>query len=313
MLIRDKLPLKTAPEFADQSNIDNSSNSSSSNSTTDTNTDKTDTTEWPPLDRFRLRFYNLTTKAVADAFSITQDGEKPLDTLGISAYRHMLLETRKVDEVWQEYFSDGVSINVEEYDPDNDRFLPARSIRLKKFSTCSDLLDSIAAFVPYPRDEILLMKSRPSTYQDVQIDIIIDCKKRLKEDMFLGEYSKVIFEHMPMLGQAAAKAEEEAARKQVELDDADMDENNVFIPPVLFNRTSFVTTFSTLNESIINVPQHEPAHYSKALKCHLALNCRWTLNLNKPPSTTFSVKLFADTRWNVGRSGLLLFAICFLV
>jgi hypothetical protein len=142
----------------------------------------------------RLRNYNVSAKVGTDIFEYETCEEKTLEEMMISAYRPLLLETRKLDARWDVYFADGVTLNVEEYDPTANTFKSARCVRLRKGSTCRDLRQVVAGWIDFAVDELRLLKCSPLSYIDGKMDLIEDDERRLKEDLYLSEYSKVYFE-----------------------------------------------------------------------------------------------------------------------
>jgi hypothetical protein len=286
--IRVQLDLANAPEFSREAPAVAVPNGSGRATEADGTLQPSLPVEWPPLDRFRLRAYNAAFKIGAEAYDVTTDGLKTLELMNISQYRPFILETRTEEEKFEEYYADGVGVCLDEYDSDNDCFLPPRRVRMKKTSTPADLLDIIATWVPYPRDEILLLKCTPQNFQDTKVDILPSIRtKTLKDDYYISDYTKLIFQRMRELGDnfyqnpSADEALDATAKAPL-------------------NRTSYALTFTTINGTIMNVAENEPGTRSKAFACHMNMRSRMVLQLNKPPGNAFSYKITTDSRKTIG-------------
>jgi hypothetical protein len=276
-VVKKQLDLANATEFA------RTAAASSSMAPEDVTND-----DWPPLDRFRIRNYNVSLKCGADTYDIVADGDRTLDALQISAYRPLMVEARREDQKFEEFYVDGVGICLDEFDVENDCFLPPRRLRLKKSTTPAELIDLIATWTNYPKDEILLLKCTPHNFQDARVDIIPYIhNKTLKDDYYINDYVKVIYQRMEEMGDAYYQ-------RQVE------NPEDPALQKVPINRKSYVTSFTTSNGTIVNVPENEPAHRSKAVACYMNIRCKLNIKLNKPPSNTFSHQLVTDARSSVG-------------
>ena len=88
-----------------------------------------------PFDQFRLRFYNVTTKTLTDAFEMTTNGWKTLESLSFNSYRPLTVELKQSEKMWEIYYNDGLSVQLEGYDEATNSLLPVRSIRLPKYCT----------------------------------------------------------------------------------------------------------------------------------------------------------------------------------
>jgi hypothetical protein len=102
-VVKKQLDLANATEFA------RTAAASSSMAPEDVTND-----DWPPLDRFRIRNYNVSLKCGADTYDIVADGDRTLDALQISAYRPLMVEARREDQKFEEFYVDGVGIEEDE-------------------------------------------------------------------------------------------------------------------------------------------------------------------------------------------------------
>jgi hypothetical protein len=150
--------------------------------------------EFMDLSLIRLREYNHITKLRAAAYDAGVTGEKRLSELYFNDFKHYIIETRKTDEVWEEYFTDGISILMEEFDAKTASFKDPRTVRLPKGSTLGDFKNKIASMISFDVKNVLVSKIITLAYNDGRQEVLnVDCL-RLREDYTVYEGGKLVVE-----------------------------------------------------------------------------------------------------------------------
>eukprot|EP01038_Epipyxis_sp_PR26KG_P004865 gene4865-6816_t len=149
-----------------------------------------------PYDCFRLRNYNGYNKLKSDIYDLSQISSKLLSDLAFNEHKTYFLETRKFHEEWEVYYSDGLSVILDEFDLEKCSFKDSRSVRLPKFATVSDLKDVIAKWVPYDKSRIRLMKINNIGYNDARMELLNINERRLKEDLLVYDGFRLHFEEI---------------------------------------------------------------------------------------------------------------------
>ena len=168
----------------------------------------TNFTDTPCLDLVRLRNYNFYTHVKSDVFDVATAGDKTLDALFFNDFRMYLLETRDGSEEWEEYFSDGISLVVVEYDEETKGFKDGRSLRVRRDATVGDIRKLVARWVTYPLERIRLMKLTNCGHNDAQLDLLFNDAASLREDLRAYDGYKIHVEESAADGTADCKSYE---------------------------------------------------------------------------------------------------------
>lgn len=146
------------------------------------------------VDLIRFREYNHYTKLVTGAFDTKNHGDKALSELYFNDYKSYIIETRKPSEEWEEYFADGISVLVEEFDAVQMVFKDPRTVRLPKGSTVADLKEKIKDFIAFDIANVRISKIIALAYNDGRQDFLTKAELRLREDYQVFEGSKICVE-----------------------------------------------------------------------------------------------------------------------
>lgn len=153
----------------------------------------------PNVDLFRIRDYNHYTKLLLGGIDYEKSKDKLLSDLSFSDYKVYYLETRQAHEEWEEYYPDGFSVLLEEFDLVQMNFKDPRTIRLPAGSTVIDLKERISKFISYDINEIRIMKMMSLGFHDGKIEILENDTKRLREDYYVYDGTKLYCEQSTAL------------------------------------------------------------------------------------------------------------------
>jgi len=168
----------------------------------------------PCFDLIRLRNYNSYTQVKSDTYDVETSAEKTLDELNFNDYRTYLLETRNGAEPWEEYFADGTSLVVIEFDPLTGAFKDGRSLRVRREATVGDVRQQVARWVAYPVERLRLMKIVNCGFNDAQLDILTKDEASLQGDLRVYEGFKLYVEEAPEDATAPCQAYEAYLRSR---------------------------------------------------------------------------------------------------
>eukprot|EP01033_Poteriospumella_lacustris_P009379 gene9379-6720_t len=144
------------------------------------------------VDLIRLRDFNHITKLRTTTYDAS--AEKRLSDLYFSEYKHYIIETRETHEAWEEYYQDGLSILLEEFDATSLTFKEPRTVRMPKGATLGDFKAKIANMISFDIKNALISKIVALAYNDGRQDVLAVDSLRLREDYTVYEGAKLVVE-----------------------------------------------------------------------------------------------------------------------
>jgi hypothetical protein len=233
-------------------------------------------TPTPNYDLFRLRDYNQYTKLLQGGIDNERCKLKTLGDLNFSDYKCYYLETRTYQQEWEEYYADGFSILVEEFDSMMMFFKEPRTIRLPTLATVGELRQRLSKYVNYPANEIRIMKITAVGFHDGRLEILDREERRVREDYYVYDGMKVYFEHAP-----SSSSEEEGGTEKKEEEEKTTTMGSSYSPYYSYTSTTSIT-------------YKQPD--SLAFEAYLTLRNRIEIRFNRPPDSNFNETLYIDSR-----------------
>lgn len=183
------LELHKEPEFDLTDSVavaDSTTNSSETSSASDEMV-----SQWPPINRMRLRLYSYY-KTGADTFDYEEFANSSLEKMNIGAYRPLLLETRRVTEQFELYYLNGFNLEVDEFDRDTGKYNPVKKFRFPLGTTCTEFYERLSQSFGYPLGSFRVFKCSKNAYCDAKVHFIPQTSsQRISEDLLMSEYIKI--------------------------------------------------------------------------------------------------------------------------
>jgi len=139
-------------------------------------------TECVPLDRVRLRIFNVYHKLAQEPLSTDSKASWTLDALRFFTYKDLVLELRASDEEWEPYEIDGFNLHLVEYDPEIEDFKDAVAVRLHRNATVGDLREKMKKYTCKDVSSIRFLKLTTWSYSEIKYEEVS------------GDYFKLITE-----------------------------------------------------------------------------------------------------------------------
>jgi hypothetical protein len=273
----------------------------------------------PPINHelFRLRDYNHYTKVVMGSIDFEKSRSKTLGDLNFSDYKVYYLETKTLHQEWDEFFQDGFSILIEEFDKDAFSFKEPKTIRLPQYASVHELKHKLVKFVNYPVEEMRIMKFVQVGFHDGKIEVFDNDLKRLKEDYYVYEGVKLYLERVPLapppppppvppVNEEMKNASNNTNNNKNEAGEEDLSSPPpppppVTTPPQTLHHHYQNSTNNSYNSLYYSQNNIYPPVTSLAFETFLQLRNRIEVKFNNPsnPSSTCDETLMVDSRSKV--------------
>lgn len=161
-----------------------------------------DPLDGPCFDLFRLRNYNSFTHTKSDTYDYHSSGHLTLDALNFRDFRAYVLETRSGEDEWEQYFVDGLTLNIFEVDNNDEAasvtgtctFKEPRSLRVQRSTTLGQLRLAISKWTAYPVERVQVMKITNCGFNDGQLDLLTNDAASLRDDLCIYDGGKLYIE-----------------------------------------------------------------------------------------------------------------------